>query len=100
MIYFLAGIAIDVLITAGWYALERKLVFWAAVSSFAQTIVAYAILYDLILGGTFTVNLILYALGGAIGTAGVVTAGKYGIGPKLKLRPRLKRRGNKPKAGG
>jgi hypothetical protein len=71
-LYVIAGILIDICYTI-WYAgVAKENVISSASGSFLVTMVSWTILRFLILDPSFWFQLIAYAIGGAIGTAGTV----------------------------
>jgi len=75
--YFFAGLILDILITVGWYALEKKWVVLSALSAIAQTLLGYTVFYNLFPEGGMSLELVIFAVGGGVGVAGVVIYKKY-----------------------
>ena len=68
ILYFIIGVAYDVLITLYYLAITDRRPAMAGVWSFVITTVQFFVLYELILSKDFLPQLIAYALGCGIGT--------------------------------
>lgn len=72
LLYFIAGVVQDVLLTAFYLATNDKHVAWTFIFSVATTMAGYGMFYVLVLSPEFFWHLLSYAIGGGLGAAGVV----------------------------
>ncbi len=78
ILYFLAGLATDLVVTVWYIAIYEKKPMLAAVFSFILTMLTYGVFYTMIVGPDFLLNLIFYGLGGSVGTAVTILYKKRG----------------------
>jgi len=82
--YFTVGFVIDMLITGGWYANEKRWIFASAISAMLQTVLGYTVFYNLFPEGIWSIELFIFALGGGVGVALVVIIKKFDVWNKMK----------------
>lgn len=75
--YFIFGTIMDLLISGGWYALEKRWIIGSALSTILQTVLGYTIFYSMVFSGNFTTEVVALSLGCGFGTAIIVTYKKY-----------------------
>jgi hypothetical protein len=66
--YFTVGVLIDVFYTIWYMGVSSKNIALAMLGSFLCTLSAYSLLYFLVLSPAFFLNLVVYTIGGSVGT--------------------------------
>lgn len=82
LFYFIIGVAIDVVIAIGWYALEKRWIMLSVASTMAQTIIAVTVYYNMFFSGDFTIEAVAFTMGCGLGTGLIVAYNKYWRGRK------------------